>query len=280
MTEHLSSESTESSSSRFVQIDSALLNQLLDAKLSATEWSLYMYLIDLDPFGDRQRDLPKPTDIMMRLGIKKTAFYTAMARLRELNLYEIDATTVRGRNPNGTKAGNFNSSPSENSPLKRKTFRDDGKCSAKTNSDSGKTEPQFGKTELDSAKTEKRSLKVLPGGNPGSPHNTHTSNTLNKRHTLSYPPRLGSMEEPATAEEQKAIAEWVRGEFKEWLDLAISFQLITPKGICFSNINRKPAIKTPDGRGVLLLEEWLEKYPLETLKSWLEEIESGMHAGK
>jgi DNA-binding NtrC family response regulator len=61
---------------------------LIDAKLTAAEYRLYLYLLKLEHDQlDRHVGL-EPKLIMERLGISKETFYTGIARLKELGLYD------------------------------------------------------------------------------------------------------------------------------------------------------------------------------------------------
>ena len=64
-----------------------LADYLIDVKLTAAEYRLYFYLLNLDPTDPDYGELMGPKAIMERIGISKETFYTAIARLKELGLY-------------------------------------------------------------------------------------------------------------------------------------------------------------------------------------------------
>jgi two-component system, NtrC family, response regulator PilR len=64
-----------------------LTDFLIDVKLTAAEYRLYFYLLNLNPSDPRYGDLMEPKAIMERIGISKETFYTGVARLKELGLY-------------------------------------------------------------------------------------------------------------------------------------------------------------------------------------------------
>jgi len=57
----------------FTDIDTAIEN-----KLTAAEWRLWMYLMKIDRYGDKWRDLPAPTEIAVRLGMDRRTVEKAM----------------------------------------------------------------------------------------------------------------------------------------------------------------------------------------------------------
>jgi two-component system, NtrC family, response regulator PilR len=61
---------------------------LIDARLTAAEYRLYLYLSKLDPEDQRYHDLTEPKIIIERLGINRDTFYTGLSKLRELGLYD------------------------------------------------------------------------------------------------------------------------------------------------------------------------------------------------
>jgi DNA-binding NtrC family response regulator len=65
-----------------------LADVLIDAKLTAAEYRLYLYLLEFKREGLNIHEGLEPKGIMERLGISKETFYTGIARLRELGLYD------------------------------------------------------------------------------------------------------------------------------------------------------------------------------------------------
>ena len=66
----------------------SVTDHLINAKLTAAEYRLYLYLIKLDSSDDSSRGLFEPSKIMERLGITKQTFYTGIARIKDLGLYD------------------------------------------------------------------------------------------------------------------------------------------------------------------------------------------------
>jgi DNA-binding MarR family transcriptional regulator len=71
-------------------------DHLIDAKLTAEQYRLYLYL---DALGNEDADLPEPKVIMERLGINRDTFFVGIARLKELGLYDFKARRAKGRRP-------------------------------------------------------------------------------------------------------------------------------------------------------------------------------------
>jgi two-component system, NtrC family, response regulator PilR len=61
---------------------------LIDARLTAAEYRLYLYLSRLEPGDQRYHELTEPRIIIERLGINRDTFYTGVAKLKELGLYD------------------------------------------------------------------------------------------------------------------------------------------------------------------------------------------------
>jgi DNA-binding NtrC family response regulator len=64
------------------------IDYLIDARLTGAEYRLYLYLTTHNSAGPESKALLKPRVIMDRLNISKETFYTGIARLKELGLYD------------------------------------------------------------------------------------------------------------------------------------------------------------------------------------------------
>ncbi|HAR94831.1 MAG TPA: hypothetical protein DCR97_02545, partial [Deltaproteobacteria bacterium] len=83
--EHMPEEIKQGASLPDTSAVSGLINDsLIDAKLTASEYRLYLYLVKLDSTAP----LPDPKTIIERLDINRDTFFTAVARLAELGLYD------------------------------------------------------------------------------------------------------------------------------------------------------------------------------------------------
>jgi len=67
---------------------SSIADFLIDARLTAAEYRLYLYLLEFRDLEQADCEGLEPRLIMERLGISKEIFYTGITRLRELGLYD------------------------------------------------------------------------------------------------------------------------------------------------------------------------------------------------
>lgn len=70
---------------------------LIDAKLTAAEYRLYLYLSRLDPLDDTYQECTEPKRIIERLGINRDTFFVGIAKLKELGLYDYRLRTGQGK---------------------------------------------------------------------------------------------------------------------------------------------------------------------------------------
>ena len=68
------------------------LDELINAKLTAAEYRLYLYLTRLDPRDGTSSDhLLEPKEIAEHLGINRDTFFVGVSKLKELGLYDYKA---------------------------------------------------------------------------------------------------------------------------------------------------------------------------------------------
>jgi len=67
------------------------LDELIDAKLTAAEYRLYLYLTRLDPRDGGSDHLLEPKEIAEHLGISRDTFFVGVSKLKELGLYDYKA---------------------------------------------------------------------------------------------------------------------------------------------------------------------------------------------
>ena len=77
------------------------MKRLRKANLSRHEMNLWLYLTELDPYGDRYSLLPNAMEIMTELKMSKATYFRAKARLQELELYDFQEEKVSFRNLTG-----------------------------------------------------------------------------------------------------------------------------------------------------------------------------------
>jgi DNA-binding NtrC family response regulator len=67
------------------------LDELIDAKLTAAEYRLYLYLTKLDRRDGVSDHLLEPKEIAECLGISRDTFFVGVSKLKELGLYDYKA---------------------------------------------------------------------------------------------------------------------------------------------------------------------------------------------
>jgi DNA-binding NtrC family response regulator len=95
MPEEIKQEEVQTRSGRL----QGLADYLIDARLTAAEYRLYLYLSKLDG-EDAGGQMPEPKAIMERLGINRDTFFVGIARLKDLELFDYRAKrTQEGQGP-------------------------------------------------------------------------------------------------------------------------------------------------------------------------------------
>jgi hypothetical protein len=77
--------------------------KLLEAKLTAAEWRIWIYLVGIDPWGDIYKDIDTLT-VMAECDVSKATFYRAIAKFQELELFDIQDKGISIRNLKGVSS--------------------------------------------------------------------------------------------------------------------------------------------------------------------------------
>jgi hypothetical protein len=72
-------------SGKFYLLTSEVAAKLREAKLTAAEWRIWSYLIEIDPWGNSDRDLD-PLDVINECNCSKATFYRAIAKLQAIEV--------------------------------------------------------------------------------------------------------------------------------------------------------------------------------------------------
>jgi DNA-binding NtrC family response regulator len=75
------------------------LDELINAKLTAAEYRLYLYLTKLDPRDGGSGQLLEPKEIAEHLGISRDTFFVGVSKLKELGLYDYKAMVNEFKHP-------------------------------------------------------------------------------------------------------------------------------------------------------------------------------------
>ncbi len=73
------------------------IDYLIDAKLTAAEYRLYLYLTKVDPIDGKFLERLEPKEIIERLGINRDTFFVGIGKLKELGLYDYKAKVSQAK---------------------------------------------------------------------------------------------------------------------------------------------------------------------------------------
>ncbi|MBD2462296.1 hypothetical protein H6G89_14705 [Oscillatoria sp. FACHB-1407] len=96
-----SSTSPESSTSQiaeFVQIPTKLLQYVRSLHLTGTQYDLWLYLYELDPYGNRWIEVPPPAEIAQILQVDPRTIQRCAQRLADCELFEFQINRWKARN--------------------------------------------------------------------------------------------------------------------------------------------------------------------------------------
>ncbi len=75
---------------KFYPLTSGIINLLREAGLTATEWRIWSYLVELDPFGDRYEDFDY-LRVMSICECSKTTLWRAIAKFQALKIFDFQS---------------------------------------------------------------------------------------------------------------------------------------------------------------------------------------------
>ncbi|MBD1821113.1 hypothetical protein H6F51_01070 [Cyanobacteria bacterium FACHB-DQ100] len=88
----------KNSSSTFVQIPIELIRYIRALKLTGTQYALWLYLWEHDPYGDRWVNIPPPAKIAVYLGVDTRTIQRAARRLMDCELFDFEIDQWKCRN--------------------------------------------------------------------------------------------------------------------------------------------------------------------------------------
>ncbi|MBE9039350.1 hypothetical protein IQ235_00885 [Oscillatoriales cyanobacterium LEGE 11467] len=132
---------------KFYPLTGPIAAKLRQAKLTAAEWRIWSYLVELDPHGDRYLDLDTLT-VMTECDCSKATFYRAIGKFQKLGIFDFQDKGWSFKNQSGV------------SKLKRQSQN----CSASLKNETAvsKMKPPVSKMRLDSQNCENRSPEPPP----------------------------------------------------------------------------------------------------------------------
>lgn len=152
---------------KFYPLTPEMSNKMRKAKLTKHEMTLWLYLIEKDPFGDRYWQLPPTLEIIAELEMSKASYFRAKARLQELELFDFQEQRVDCRNLMGVSKMRLETQNSDSE--QQKGDSESQKCSSKSQKCSSKSQ------ERDS-----ESPEPLPDNNSSPSQTIHTYSDFKK----------------------------------------------------------------------------------------------------
>jgi hypothetical protein len=151
--------------SNFYPVTPEVSRKLRAANLTAAEWRIWSYLIEIDPWGDVYKDIDTLT-VMTECDVSKATFYRAIAKFQELELFDFQDKGISIRNLNGV-------SSLKNETTVSKMRLDSQSCETRL-----KNETRVSKMRLDSQSCENQLSKPLSNKDSDSPQTIQTIQTI------------------------------------------------------------------------------------------------------
>lgn len=85
---------------KFYPLTSEITSKLRKGKLTAAEWRIWSYLVEIDPWGDRYQDIDS-LDVMSKCDCSRATFYRAIAKFQKLGIFDIQDKGFSIRNLTG-----------------------------------------------------------------------------------------------------------------------------------------------------------------------------------
>lgn len=143
----------------FYPLTAKVAKRLREAKLTAAEWRIWSYLVELDPWGNRYQDLATLT-VMSECEVSKATFYRAVGKLQELGLFDFQDKGWSFKNETGVS-----------------------KMRQKKSGSSLKNETGVSKMRIDSQECENQPPEPLPQADSKTSQNIQTYSDLNQTTT-------------------------------------------------------------------------------------------------
>jgi hypothetical protein len=170
--------------SNFYPLTPDVSKKLLEAKLTAAEWRIWIYLVGIDPWGDIYKDIDTLT-VMAECDVSKATFYRAIAKFQELELFDIQDKGISIRNLKGVSSLKNETPVSEmrqdsqncetrrkNETKKSKMRQDSQNCETRL-----KNETKKSKMRQDSQNCENQPPEPAPSKASEVPHTIQTYKT-------------------------------------------------------------------------------------------------------
>ncbi len=146
---------------RFYPVTPEIAKVLRQAKLTAAEWRIWSYLIEIEPWGDVYQDIDTLV-VMTGCQVSKATYYRAIAKFQELELFDFQDKGISIRNLKGV------SSLKNETPV-AEMRQDSQKCES-----SFKNETPVSEMRQDSQKCENQPPQPSPSKDSHSPQTKQT----------------------------------------------------------------------------------------------------------
>ena len=169
---------------KFYPLTGDVTTKLRQAKLTAAEWRIWSYLVEIDPWGDRYRDIDS-LDVMSKCDCSRATFYRAIAKFQKLGIFDIQDKGFSIRNLTGAsqiKLSQAEEGNTKSKPANLKTEKSVSKMrldSQNCESDL-KNEKSVSKMRLDSQICENQPPKFLPDKDLKLPQTLQTYSDFKK----------------------------------------------------------------------------------------------------
>ena len=181
---------------KFYPLTGDVTTKLRQAKLTAAEWRIWSYLVEIDPWGDRYQDIDS-LDVMSKCDCSRATFYRAIAKFQKLKIFDIQDKGFSIRNLTGASSLKFNRAEEQSTKLKKVDLKTE-KVVSKMRLDSQncgsdlKTENLVSKMRLDSQNCENKPPESPPDKDCKSPQTLQNYSDFKK--TLSEGERENFLE--------------------------------------------------------------------------------------
>ena len=181
---------------KFYPLTGDVTTKLRQAKLTAAEWRIWSYLVEIDPWGDRYQDIDS-LDVMSKCDCSRATFYRAIAKFQKLKIFDIQDKGFSIRNLTGASSLKFNRAEEQSTKLKKVDLKTE-KVVSKMRLDSQncgsdlKTEKVVSKMRLDSQNCENKPPELPPDKDCKSPQTLQNYSDFKK--TLSEGERENFLE--------------------------------------------------------------------------------------
>ncbi|MGL4883879.1 MAG: hypothetical protein ACRC8K_22890 [Waterburya sp.] len=169
---------------KFYPLTNEVTTKLRRAKLTAAEWRIWSYLVEIEPWGDRYQDIDS-LEIMSKCDCSRATFYRAIAKLQKLKIFDIQDKGFSVRNLTGASSLKLSQVEEEGTKLKQADLKNE-KVVSKMRLDSQncesdlKNEKVVSKMRLDSQICENQSPESPPDKEFKSPQTLQTYSDFKK----------------------------------------------------------------------------------------------------